>query len=117
MSRHKVAIYACLSILGMAHSVLSQELRERFCVEVLRTSGTNLVIVRLDTVMGTCCLAVQDKWVAMPKPSNLPEGNYACSLAPVGKESWVLTLWDRDTGRTFIYASSTRKWRIITEDQ
>ena len=81
-------------------------------ISTMRIDGTDLAIVKLQTTTGYVWLLDKDEWMEMAPPKNLPESKYDCSLTPVGKKSWILTLWDTVSGDTYIYSSATKGWRF-----
>lgn len=107
----KVCLLAVLFAIGVCGTVRAEE---KFKVRTLAYGDMNLAIVKVDCSSGTCWLAKGSSWNRIHVPAKLPTSDYDISLTNIGKASWVLTLWNTQTGKTYLYSSGTRKWRPIS---
>lgn len=86
-----------------------------YVVRTLRVDNTELAIIRLHTRTGLTWQLERDEWVPIPPPRQIDSGSYDCALTPVGKSSWILTLWNTRNGQAYIYASATKGWRFARD--
>ncbi|MDE0837481.1 MAG: hypothetical protein OSB41_00355 [Kiritimatiellae bacterium] len=105
-----LAMLCLLSTTTIAQS--SDKNVDAYTISTMRIDGTALAIVKLQMTTGYVWLLDKDEWIELAPPKNLPESKYDCSLAPVGKKTWILTLWDTASGDTYIYSSATKGWRF-----
>ena len=88
---------------------------EVYTLRALSVDNMELIIVRLGSKSGRLWQLDRDEWVPIASPRQLDLANYDCALTPVGKKTWILTLWDTSSGQTFIYASATKGWRFARD--